>query len=358
MKELSQLRQEIDHLDAQILKLFSDRARVAQEVGELKKALDGANAVFYRPERERQVLERVAELNQGPLPNQEVQRLFRELMSACLALEFPLQIAYLGPVGTFTQMATYKQFGHSVNAHPKRSIIDVFKAVETGACDFGVVPVENSTEGVITHTLDNFIQTKLSICAEVQLRIEQNLLTHALDLNEIETVYSHSQSLAQCREWLMENLPHANIIATTSNAEATKMAMNNAKVAAIGGKMAGETYQVPIRFSNIEDDPNNTTRFLVIGRQRSNPTGNDKTSIMIASQNRAGSLYELIEPIQRHGLNMTRIESRPSRQALWEYIFFIDLEGHERDPKMEALFKELEAKSQVFRVLGSYPIGT
>lgn len=355
MKTLAELRAQIDALDQEILAKLSERARCAQAVGEVKKAEQGDSIIFYRPERERQVLNRLQALNQGPLPDAEVARLFREIMSACLALELPLNIAYLGPEGTFTQAAALKQFGHSVKTCAKRSIEEVFKAVEAGACQYGVVPVENSTEGMITHTLDTLAFSPLNICGEVLLRIEQNLLTHTERLEDIQVVYSHAQSLAQCRDWLAQNLPHVETVMVASNAEAAKRAAQEHHSAAIAGKMAAELYDVPLRFTHIEDNANNTTRFLVIGQQEIERSGQDKTSILVSSQNRPGLLYKLLEPIGRYGVNMTRIESRPSKQGMWEYIFFIDLEGHQQSPEMQALFAEIRAEASLFRVLGSYP---
>ncbi|MDO4643819.1 MAG: prephenate dehydratase [Cardiobacteriaceae bacterium] len=355
MSTLSELRNQIDALDAEILTKLSARARCAQEVGAIKKGEGSAQIAYYRPERERQVLERIATLNPGPLPDQEVMRLFREIMSACLALELPLEIAYLGPEGTFTQAAALKQFGHSVQTRPMRTIADIFKAVESGTCNYGVVPVENSTEGMVTHTLDSFVTSPLNICGEVQLRIGQNLLTHSDRLQDIRCIYSHSQSLAQCRSWLAENLPEVETIMVASNAEAARLAAENHQAAAIAGKMAAERYGVPVRYAHIEDDGNNTTRFLVIGKQISDVSGHDKTTILVSAQNRPGLLYKLLEPIGRHGVNMTRIESRPSKQGMWEYIFFIDLEGHQSAPNMQALFQEIRSNASLFRVLGSYP---
>lgn len=352
---LTDLRQQIDQLDHEILRALSARARCAQQVGEIKRAQDGDNIVFYRPERERQVLERIQALNEGPLSDQEVARLFREIMSACLALEQPLQVAYLGPEGTFTEAAALKQFGHSVLTRPQRSIDDVFKVVENGTCHYGIVPVENSTEGMVTHTLDLFVTSTLDICGEVQLRISQNLLTLADAPEKISRVYAHGQSIAQCRHWLGQNLAHAEQIQVSSNAEAARLAKAEANSAAIAGKMAAERYDLPVLFSNIEDESNNTTRFFVIGRQCIEASGQDKTTILVSSHNRPGLLYRLLEPIARHGVNMTRIESRPSRQGMWAYVFFIDLEGHQHAPNLAALFAELRDEASLFRVLGSYP---
>lgn len=353
---LDTLRRRIDQLDGEILRLLSQRAECAKAVGEIKRRA-GEDTVFYRPERERRVLERVQQLNNGPLPNQEVARLFREIMSACLALEHPMKIAYLGPEGTFTQAAVLKQFGHSVQTSPKRSIAAVFKAVETGDCNYGVVPVENSSEGMITHTLDMFVDSELNICGEVQLRIAQNLLTHARQLEDIQRIYSHSQSLAQCRAWLSEYLPNIEQVAVSSNAEAAKLAATEKTAGAIAGKTAAEQYKLPVLVANIEDNGNNTTRFLVIGRQSIDPSGQDKTTILVSSHNKPGLLYKLLEPISRHRVNMTRIESRPSRQGMWEYVFFIDLEGHHQRPQLNALFAELKQEASLFKILGSYPVG-
>lgn len=355
-KTLDELREYIDKLDRNILQLLSERAECAKAVGEIKRDA-GEDIFFYRPERERKVLERIQKLNSGPLPDQEVARLFREIMSACLALEHPMKIAYLGPEGTFTQAAALKQFGHSVRTYPKRSIADVFKAVETGNCNYGVVPVENSTEGVITHTLDMFVHSELNICGEVQVRIAQNLLSCAATLNDIRRVYSHAQSLAQCRGWLSEYLPNIEQIAVFSNAEAATLAAQDTASGAIAGKMAAERYQLPVLAANIEDNGNNTTRFLVIGQQCIEPSGQDKTTILVSSHNKPGLLYKLLEPISRHQVNMTRIESRPSRQGMWEYIFFVDLEGHHQDPHLHALFAELKQEASLFKILGSYPVG-
>lgn len=356
--DLAALRREIDDLDRQLVALISRRARIAQTVGQVKKASGAAEIIYYRPERERQVLENVARLNEGPLANQELQRLFREIMSACLALELPLEIAYLGPEGTFTQSAVFKQFGHSVSTQPKRAIGDVFKAVETGLCNYGVVPVENSTEGVVAHTLDCFVNSPLRICGEVKVRVEQNLISRSASLSTIERVYSHSQSLAQCRGWLAENLPNAELVSTNSNSEAVRLVSENEHWAAIGGRMAADFFGVPVRFRNIEDEANNTTRFFIIGRQETGPSGRDKTSIVVATNNETGALYELLEPIKRLGCNMTKIESRPAKGAMWEYFFFIDIEGHQSEQRLQELFRTMRASSRLFRILGSYPVAT
>ena len=354
---LQALREQIDALDRQLQTLISERARCAQQVGAIKQAA-GATGNFYRPEREAQVLRRVIEANQGPLSSEEMARLFREIMSACLALEEPLKIAFLGPEGTFTQAAALKHFGKSIRSTPLRAIDEVFREVEAGSADYGVVPVENSTEGVVNHTLDMFLQSPLRICGEVQMRINHHLLTHAAELTAIRRIYSHRQSLAQCREWLDANLPRVEQIEVSSNGEAALRVGNEANdAAAIAGQGAADIYQVPILVRNIEDEPNNTTRFLIIGAQPIAPSGDDKTALLVASLNRSGALFKLLEPLARNNVSMTRIESRPSRRGMWDYVFFIDLDGHAQDQPVANALAELREQASLFRVLGSYPKG-
>jgi len=352
--KLDQLRDRIDDLDGQIQVLLNERARYAQEVAEAKREAEG-EVVFYRPEREAEVLRRVRERNQGPLSDDEIVRLFREIMSACLALEQPMTVAYLGPEGTYTQAAALKHFGHSVNLTPLTAIDEIFREVEAGAADFGVVPVENSSEGAINHTLDMFIRSPLKICGDVELRIHHQLLSRRDKLEDVRSVRAHQQALAQCREWLDANLPHAERVAVSSNAEAARLAADDDAIVAIASDAAAEMYGLNILVSNIEDDPNNTTRFLVIGRQYVGPSGNDKTSLLVAVHNKAGALYRLLEPIARHGVSMTRIESRPSRVSKWDYVFFVDVEGHVEDEDVAAALKELGCEASLLKVLGSYP---
>lgn len=351
---LQVIRQRIDVLDEEILRLISERARCAQEVAAVKRESD-PEAQFYRPEREAQVLRRILELNPGPLPGEEMARLFREIMSACLALEEPLTIAFLGPEGTFTQAAALKHFGHSVATCALASIDEVFREVESQTARFGVVPVENSTEGVVTHTLDRFMQSPLQVCGEVELRIHHHLLSRETASVAIERVYSHQQSFAQCREWLDANLPGAERITVSSNAEAARRASKEPHTAAIAGEAAAALYELGTLASNIEDFPDNTTRFLVIGRQAAEPSGQDKTSLMITTPNRPGSLFRVLEPFAREGVSLTRIESRPSHCVNWEYVFFVDIDGHQRDPKVAAALSVLKNEAEMLRVLGSYP---
>jgi chorismate mutase/prephenate dehydratase len=352
--DLTAVRDEIDSLDEQIQALISERARLAFRVRESK--VDSREAVdFYRPEREAQVLRAVLERNKGPLSDQEMLRLFREIMSACLAQQEPLKVAYLGPEGTFTQQAVHRHFGHSVHALSMPAIDSVFEQVQSGDADFGVVPVENSTQGIVSHTLDMFLLSDLKICGEIELRVHQNLLTLAKSLDQIERVYSHEQSLSQCKGWLRAHLPGAELIAVGSNSEAARRVRNAPEAAAIAGRSAAEVYGLPVLFSDIEDHPDNTTRFLVIGREIFAPSGNDKTTLLLSGHEGPGLLHSLLEPFQVHGLNMTRIESRPSRLGKWAYVFFVDVEGHAEEPALAAALADLEKVSKLSRVLGSYP---
>jgi len=352
---LAKLRDEIDAIDRQLGELISERARCAQRVGEIKGLREKAE--FYRPEREAQVLRGVAERNQGPLSNEEMLRLFREIMSACLAQEEPLKVAYLGPEGTFTQSAVYTQFGHSVRALSVPTIDEVFHEVESGVADFGVTPVENSTEGSVNHTLDMFLTSPLRICGEVELRIHQHLLGRMGDLTQIKRICSHSQSLAQCRAWLTQYLPNVEKITVSSNAEAARRARDEDGTAALAGDAAAELYQLNILYSNVEDQGDNTTRFLVIGRDAFPPSGKDKTTLLVSATSTQGPgvLMHLLEPLAKHDINMTRIESRPSRRRKWDYVFFVDIDGHAEDDGIREALEEMSGQTDLFRVLGSYP---
>ncbi|MFA7387009.1 MAG: prephenate dehydratase [Thiohalobacteraceae bacterium] len=351
---LQSLRERIDDLDQQIQALINARAACAQQVAQVK-AESGERNDFYRPEREAEILRRVRERNAGPLGDDEITRLFREIMSACLALEKPLCIAYLGPEGTFTQAAALKHFGHSVQTEALSAIDVVFREVEAGDCNYGVVPIENSTEGVVNHTLDMFLRSPLRICGEVSLRIELHLLSPESDPGSVQRVYAHQQALAQCREWLDANLPHAERIAVSSNGEAARRVAQEERAAAVAGDAAAELYGLRRLASRIEDEPGNTTRFLVVGTQSVGRSGQDKTSLLIGVKNEPGALYRMLEPMARHGLSMTRIESRPSRRGIWDYVFFVDVEGHVEDARVATALKELEQHASLFKVLGSYP---
>jgi len=351
--KLTELRDRIDALDVQIQALINERAECAQAVASVKLE-SGSDTHFYRPEREVAILRRVSERNSGPLPDEEMARLFREIMSACLALEKPLTIAYLGPEGTFTQSAVLKQFGHSVVTEAMDGIEDVFREVEAGAADYGVVPIENSTEGVVRHTLDLFQNSPLHVCGEVQLRIHHHLLVREGETS-ITKVLAHQQALAQCRAWLEKNLPDARHVAVASNAEAARQVSDDGGSAAIASETAAEIYNLVICNRNIEDEPDNTTRFLVIGKQMAQPSGNDLTSLLVSVHNRPGALHQLLQHIARHGVSMTRIESRPSRQGVWDYLFYIDVEGHREDTAVAAALDDLEKEALAVKVLGSYP---
>lgn len=353
-KKLQDIREGIDKLDMQIQQLINERASLAQQVGALKESAgDGAN--FYRPEREAQVLQKIKNRNQGPLGDEEMARLFRELMSACLALEKTMTIAYLGPEGTFTQAAALKHFGHSVKTCPLTAIDEVFREIEAGGTDYGVVPVENSTEGVVNHTLDMLLSSPLKIIGEVELRIHHHLLSQVDDMSGIKIIYSHGQSLAQCREWLDAHLSGVARVSVSSNAEAARLAANEAGAAAIAGSMAAEQYELPALAKNIEDHPDNTTRFLVLGKQLAAASGDDKTSLLVATRNQSGALFKLLNPLASNNISMTRIESRPTKQGIWEYVFFIDIDGHMDDPTVASALRGLEKETSLFKVLGSYP---
>jgi chorismate mutase/prephenate dehydratase len=349
--ELERLRQAIDRVDDSILESLNERAKLARAVGSLKVGQ------AYRPEREAQVLTRIKQRNPGPLAAETVALLFREIMSACLALERPITVAYLGPKGTFSERATLKHFGLAAEALPTPSIDEVFRAVESGAADFGVVPVENSTEGAVGRSLDLMPQTPMKVCGEVVVRIHHHLMakTALKDLGDIKRVFSHGQSLAQCHEWLNSNLPRAERVAVSSNAEAARRASEEEGSAAVAGEMAAEHYGLAILASNIEDEPNNTTRFLILGDYEPKPSGRDKTSMVLSARNRAGAVYEMLTPFATRGVSMTKFESRPSRNALWEYVFFVDIEGHRADPNVAAALEEVDRIAGYLKVLGSYP---
>lgn len=351
--KLTQLRERIDQLDEQIQGLITERARIAQEVAAAKA--DSQDNNFYRAEREAQVLRAVKTRNKGPLSDEEMARLFREIMSACLALEQVMTIAFLGPEGTFTQAAALKHFGHSVNTLPLTTIGDVFREVESGNASYGVVPIENSTEGIVSHTLDQFMNSPLTICGEVELRIHHHLLGKLADYKQATCIYSHRQSLGQCREWLETNMPNVEQREVSSNAEAARLAAQGTNAIAIASEAAAEIYGLTILVRNIEDEPDNTTRFLVIGKRATPPSGKDKTTLLISTHNKPGALYRILEPLMNNNISMTRIESRPSRRGMWDYVFFIDFEGHRDDANAARAIAELDQQASFLKILGSYP---
>ena len=350
-EKLSLYRQQIDRLDDELLKLFNQRAALAQQIGHLKE--DG---VVLRPEREAQVLQRLQDSNRGPLSNAAIAQLYTELMSQCRALEAPLTVAYLGPRGTFSETAMHKRFGSAVQGLSCLTIDQVFGFVENGTSQYGIVPVENSTEGAIGLTLDLLLQGTVKVCGEVMLPIRQCLLArHVLPLGDIKAVYSHPQSLAQCRDWLNTHLPAAARIPVSSNAEAARLAQQDLQSAAVAGIGAAEHFELKALEQNIEDDARNTTRFLVIGNQEVARSGKDKTSLVMSAANRPGAVHDLLAPLARHGVSMTKLESRPARAGLWEYVFYLDMEGHQSDAKVADALAELRKIAAFVKVLGSYP---
>jgi len=354
-KELRVLRDQIDSIDRQMHELLNKRAKCAQSVAEVKQKYQGdQSAVFYRPEREAQVLRAVMARNEGPLADKEVARLFREIMSVCLALEEPMRVAFLGPEGTFTQQAAQKHFGHSARNLPMQSLRDVFREVQSGAAHYGVVPIENSTEGVISHTLDLFKQFDLKICGEVEVPVHLHLLVNkGDDLDAIKRIYSHQQSLAQSRDWLDARYPHVEKIAVSSNAEAARIAAGEgAGSAAIAGDMAADLYELDPAIKNIEDQADNATRFLIIGDQDVGSSGDDKTSILISVPDTPGALYQLLEPFHRYQLSLTRVETRSSSK---NSLFYIDFEGHSESELVQKALSELIQSSIELKILGSYP---
>lgn len=356
-KEIKKLRLEIDALDAQLLALLNRRAAVVRKVGKLK---DGAPA--YRPERESDILRRAAEGagKGGGLPAASAVAVFREIISACRALEQEIRVAYLGPQGTFSEQAVRRHFGQAVEALPAPSIDEVFRSAESAATQFAVVPAENSSDGVVGRTLDLLLTTPLRICGEIELRVRQNLLTRAPKLAAVKRVYSHAQSLAQCNGWLNQNLPNAERVQVGSNAEAARRASREKGAAAIAGEAAAALYRLKVLGRGIEDDPNNTTRFLVLGQIDPAATGKDRTSLVMSAENKPGAVHALLSPIAANGVSMSRIESRPAkaRSARWEYVFFIDLEGHQSDARVCAAIGELKQRAPFFKILGSYPIAS
>ncbi len=352
---LADVRTRIDGIDRQIQGLIAERAQWARQVGKAKGPLKAA-VDYYRPERESQVLRQVLDRNDGPLSDEVLLRLFREIMSACLAQQEPLKVGYLGPEGTFSQQATIKHFGHSARGLPLSSVEEVFQEVEAGHADFGVVPVENSGQGTIQSTLDMFLTSPLKICGEVELHVHQYLLSRTGRLEDIERVYSHPMSLAQCKAWLRQNLPNAEKIAAASNAEAARRTRVADDAAAIAGESAGHVYGLKVVAGPIEDRADNTTRFLVLGRELFTPSGHDRTSLLVFVRDRPGALYNVLSPFAKHGVSMNRIESRPAHSGRWQYAFFIDVSGHAEDGPMKQALSELGEYATDVKILGSYPV--
>jgi chorismate mutase/prephenate dehydratase len=353
-EELLSLRKQIDAVDDQVLRLLNERASLAQTIGHLK------NGIVYKPEREAQVVRRMQADNPGPLPAESISVLYKEIMSACRALEQPLNIAYLGPQGTFSEAAAIKHFGHATQGLACASIDDVFRAVERGEASYGIAPVENSTEGAVNRTLDLMLTSPLKICGEVMLRVRQCLMrrgaTGKTGMEGIEVIYSHAQSLGQCHEWLNQNLHCVRTIQATSNGEAARLAADNPDAAAIAGELAAERYGLVIVARDIEDEANNTTRFLVLGREETAPSGRDKTSLVLSARNRPGALLELLAPLAGHDIGLSKLESRPARNGTWEYVFYVDIEGHFADPNIQAALHAIEKHCSFLKILGAYPV--
>ena len=352
MDEIINLRKEIDKIDNEILALLTKRAEMVIRVGELKRK---ANWDWYAPEREREIYERLEKLNPGVFPNEAIRNIFKEILSASLALEKPVRVTYLGPKATFTHQACTEYFGFSAQYIPTESIKQVFRLVEVKEADFGVVPIENSTEGVVTHTLDLFIESSLKICGEIRLEIAQNLLSKTGELDKIRRICSHPQALAQCRDWLERNVPAIPLIEVESTAKAAEIASEDPSCGAIASKLAAELYNLRIIRGNIQDNPNNLTRFLVIGNKIREKTGSDKTSIIFSVKDRVGILFEILGIFAKSNINLTKIESRPSRHKAWDYYFFLDFEGHLEDENIKHALQELEKETIFLKILGSYP---
>jgi chorismate mutase/prephenate dehydratase len=352
-ERLKALRAAIDEVDRRLVALLNERAKLAQEVGGLKAAEE---APVYRPEREAEVLRRAAAANPGPLSRPALLAIFREVISACRALERALRVAYLGPAGTFSEQALLKQFGEAVEAVSCPSIDEVFRAAEAGSADFAIVPVENSTEGSITRTLDLLLATPLSIVAEVSLPVHHHLLSASGSMQGVRRIVAHAQSLAQCVNWLNQHHPALERQPVASNAEAARLASLEPTVAAIAGEAAARRYGLAAVANHIQDDPANRTRFVVLGGQQTQPTGRDKTSLILAVPNRAGAVHHMLAPLAHHGVSMTRFESRPAKTGAWEYYFYVDLEGHERDAAVAAALEQLRGQCAFYKSLGSYPI--
>lgn len=351
-KDLKPLRDQIDAIDAQLLDLLNQRAKLAQDVGKVK---DEKNLPVFRPEREAQVLRGLAERNKGPMATEDLQTIYREVMSACRALEKRVRVAYLGPPGTYSEQAAYAYFGSAIDVVPCATLDEVFRAAEAGTADYGMVPIENSSEGAINRTLDLLMQTPLTISGEKELVINHSLMTLSGSMEGVHTICAHSQALAQCQGWLNENYPRILRHAVSSNGEAALIASKDGEIAAIAGELARQRYDLQVVSAHIQDDPQNRTRFVVVGHQKTEPSFMDQTSLALSVQNRPGSVYRLLEPLDKYGVSMTRFESRPAKTSNWEYYFFVDLIGHAEEETMAAALKELRDRAAYFKILGSYP---
>tara|TARA_B100001248_G_C27352806_1_gene442226 strand:+ start:146 stop:1225 length:1080 start_codon:yes stop_codon:yes gene_type:complete len=353
--DIKNIRKNIDLIDSDIVDLLNKRAKEAVNISKEKQKSDNSDN-FYNAEREAQVIRRIKELNKGPLTDKEISSIYQEIMSACLSLEAPLKVSYLGPQGTYTQAATQSHFGNSILSVPKSNVEDVFSSVEQRESHYGVVPVENSTQGIVSSTLDMFMSSNLKISGEIEIPIHHNILSKSEKFSQIKKVYAHPQSFSQCKTWLEKNLPKAEKINASSNAEAALIASKDKSAAAIASEIAAEIYGLGILSRSLEDNHNNSTRFLVIGDRDTEPSGADKTTIIVSTKNDSGALYNLLEPLSQHQVSMTRIESRPSRNNNWEYLFYLDLDGHIKDQSLMKASEEIKKQASLYRFLGSYPI--
>ena len=354
-QRLAPLRQRIDQIDRELLDLLSQRAHVALEVGQVKHE---TGAPVFRPEREKQVIEKLSNANKGPLKNESIASIWLEIMSGCRAIEAAQKVAYLGPVGTFSEQAAFKMFGRSIEALPCITLDEVFRTVEAGQAEFGIVPVENSSEGAVSRTLDLLLDSPLKICGEIAIPIRHHLLTQSGSLDGVEQVFGHAQALAQCQQWLNLHVPNLQRHAVSSNAEGALQASKNPKIAAIAGDAAQLAYGLQVASAEIQDDAHNRTRFVLIGKKACTPTGKDQTSLVLSVANEAGAVYRLLSPLAKHGVSMSRLESRPARKGTWEYHFYIDIEGHVSEPKVARALEELQSVSAFYKCLGSYPKGS
>jgi len=353
-EDIQRYRKEIDRIDDEILRLLNERSKNVMEIGKLKKQSD-REGNLHTPGREAEIVDRLMRQNRGPFPNEAIRPVYREIMSASLSLEGPQQVAYLGPRATFTHLACIQKFGESAQYVPVNSIKDVFNEVERGRANFGVVPIENSTEGVVNHTLDMFIDSNLLIYGEVLQEVSHHLLSKADRLEDVKKIYSHPHAIAQCRNWLEANLPHVPLAEVASTSRAAELCADDHSAAAIASELAGQLYGLKVLKSRIEDNINNFTRFLVLSQKPPERTGKDKTSVMLSVKDKVGALYELLRPFASHGLNLTKIESRPSRRKAWEYLFFVDIEGHVEEERVKKALEEIKSRCLFLKILGSYP---
>ncbi len=356
-EDLREHRQEIDRIDDQILRLLNERSKSVIEIGKLKKLKD-AEAQLHTPAREAAIFERLSQQNTGPFPTEAIRAVYREIMSASLSLEGPQRVAYLGPRATFTHMACMQKFGSSAQYIPVNSIKDVFSEVERGRAHFGVVPIENTTEGVVNYTLDMFIDSSLLIYGEVLQEVAHHLMSKNGVTGDIKRIYSHPHAIAQCRNWLETHLPHVPMSEVASTARAAELCVDDPAAAAIASELAAELYGLKVITARTEDNINNFTRFLVLSQKPPERTGRDKTSLMLSIKDKVGGLYDLLRPFASHGLNMTKIESRPSRRKAWEYIFFVDIEGHIDEERLKKAVEEVKSRCLFMKILGSYPAHT